>query len=197
MKIPRIFVALISLALLAAGSLPRHQAFGPLRFGMTSNDAATAVNHLHHGSKAPMTAAEARTQFVTSGSGMRMARMADFDRACQVFLSYKADPFLKSITIAAQGKPAEGYDTFVKQTWEDFQDIGDCKFQRKGSKGTFPLIASVNGETKEVVTDVWEIEGVRIELSVHYFDPSTSPGAAPGPPRYNAELTAMEIAPPQ
>lgn len=198
MKTARLLIAALPLLFLAAtSSLPRHQAFGPLRFGMGTNEATTAFGRISTRSKDHhhMTLAEARTQFVTPGNGTRLARNPDFERGCPVFVAYKADPLLKWVTIGSNGKSAQEYDGVLKQVWENFQDLGDCKFKRVGEKGVMPKIDGF-GDQAELVTDTWEVEGVRIELSIHCIDPSKYPEAAPGAPYYSAVLKATEIAPP-
>jgi hypothetical protein len=202
MKTKALLFAICSLPLVltAASSLQRHQAFGALRFGMSEKEAQDVFQHIHHG-KDPhsMTAADARPLFVTNGA-LRVSRMSDYDRALPVFVAFHAAPFVDQVSIDSLPKTAAEYDG-LKKAWEDFQDLGDSKFLRRGEKGTFSAMATVDAapldpatHTKTVITDTWETEGVRIELAVQYVDPSATTYMTV-PPRYRVALIATEAAP--
>ncbi|HSI10710.1 MAG TPA: hypothetical protein VK961_01640 [Chthoniobacter sp.] len=185
MKTP--LLILISITCLGAG-LP-HQAFGPLHFGMSAPAAKAAREQMRP--RDSLTAADVRKQFVTTGA-MRISRVSAADTSYPVYLAYEASPVLTTLVISSQGQGAAGYSSALKAAWEDFQDIGDCKFHRVGAKGILPPIESLSVANPDVITDTWQMEGVRVELSVHYMDPSQSPGAAPGPVRYSVVLRASE-----
>jgi hypothetical protein len=200
MKALRNLLALAPVALLASSSLPHHQAFGPLRFGTSEKEAEEIFRHIHHG-KDPhaMTAAEARLLFVTSG-GLRLSRTEEIDRVLPVYVWFHANPMVDQISVQSVPVKSAEYNS-VKKAWEDFQDLGDCKFQRKSEKSPFPQIEAVDSEplepiskTKSVVTDTWEIEGIRIQLVVQYVDPAATTFAIV-PPMYRAALIATEITP--
>jgi hypothetical protein len=194
MKTARFLLAALPLLFLAAAA-SRHQAFGPLKFGMPAAPAAQALFGFTHNKM--VNTAEIRKGFVSNGT-IRIGRNTSADSANQVFVTFKAEPFVNQVSASTKWGRAESFNTYVKQAWENLQDIGDSKFKRIGEKGVFPPIENINPANKEVVTDTWEMEGIRIELLVTYSDPATQPGATAisGPPSYNAILRATEIAPP-
>ncbi|EDY16703.1 hypothetical protein CfE428DRAFT_5816 [Chthoniobacter flavus Ellin428] len=208
MKTSALFITLLTAASIAASSLTGHQAFGPLRFGMPAKEADQTFRQMHR-TKDPhqMTAAEARAHFVTNGA-MKLSRMEDYDRALPVYINFHGEPFMNEVAMESMGARVDTYDG-LKKVWEDFQDFGDCKFTRKSEKGSFCPITSVDAATvdesthlKSVVTDVWETEGVRIELSVQYIDIAgvrkslnLPPMEHISAPPYRVALTAKQIAP--
>ena len=194
MKFARFLIVALPLLFLGATfATPRHQAYGQLRFGMPAPQAATVMTSITHSKMVLM--ADARRNFVTSGV-LRVARDPAFEQACRVSVAYQAEPFVNRVTVASGGQPADRYDSYVQSVWDNFQDLADAKFRRVGEKGTFPGIEKLGSETKEVVTDTWEMEGIRIELMVVYRDPIPQL-VNPGPPTYWSVLRATEIAPPK
>lgn len=106
-------------------------------------------------------ASDIRRHFIISGA-KSPSKIAALDAASQVYVREKYSPLLSEITILYG--PHE-YPS-IKQAWETFQDIGDCKFSRVGKKGEFPTKESFDGKTGEVETDTWEVDKIRVFLVV-------------------------------
>lgn len=135
-------------------------------------------------------AADVRKYFVTSGS-MKVPKDAAAEAAMTVSIYPHKETALTSIRVVTSRKPTEEYETTTKAGWQMFQDICDSKFSRVGAKGIYPAKDAFTDEVSNIVTDAWETEGVRIELSVQ--SGTLISAAEKG---YNAVLIARPIGAP-
>lgn len=204
----KILLALVPIVFLAAAQ--QHQAFGPIRFGMTG-EAFRALGQLQTEifRSAPanervrmandkslyrlhFTAAVARKYFVSNGSKFT-PRLAAKDTSVPATIETKpAHPAqegpLTEVSVVSDKQSASTYGD-AKVAWEVFQDIGSCKLSRVGNAGVFPALEQFGGTAQDIVTDTWEGEGVRIELVMRAAaDPVTTAM------QYFAVLRATEIA---
>lgn len=165
MKTPRILFALVPLLCLAASS--RHEAFGPLHFGMTAPVANAAMGQLEQSARLKrkdIDAADVRSHFVVSGT-KTAPKVTTKDAAVgTVQVTFRAEPVVTEVEAMSTARPTIAEGATARAAWEVFQDIADAKFTRVGKKGEYPAPETFNETTKEVVTDTWESEGIRIEL---------------------------------
>lgn len=141
---------------------------------------------------APLTAATVRQFFIVKGKRFT-GRLEAKDSTIPVAMEMKPRGAeqgmipVAEIAVVSKKQPAPSFEE-LKIAWEVFQDIGDCKLPRKGSRGTFPAMDAV-GAGREVITDTWEGEGIRIELLVKSVADPVLPD-----PSYMAVLRATEAA---
>lgn len=169
-----------------------HQAFGPIRFGMERKDVEKALGQLSaEVMKRPVhasNAADVRKYFVTSG-GMKLPKNAAAEAALTVSVHAYKEPALTSVQVVSHRNPSEEYDTATKEGWQIFKDICDSKFSRVGASGVYPAKDAFSDTVFNIVTDTWETEGVRVELSVQ-----TGTLISAAEKGYNAVLIARPIA---
>jgi hypothetical protein len=189
-KSPLALVAILGLFFVAAGT--NHQAFGPIHFGMNRDATSKAdlrllVEMQKDQGDRHFTAATARRHFISTGKRYA-ARLEAKDKSVEILMEVKCEPALSEVTVSSNKMPQRDADK-LKDAWEVFQDIGDCKLPRAGQRGVFPAVDQI-AVSREVVTDKWEGEGIRIELLLK----SVTDAALPDP-LYLAVLRATEIAP--
>lgn len=177
MKTPRILLALLPLALIAAAS-PDHDALGPIHFGSTQPTAQRALAsleaefRLHN--QTSLTAAVLRRQLLYSGlrAGAPQSKLAGKDGMLRLRVTLlRCEPKLNQIEIRElMGHATAEWDTAEREAWEQLRDICDSKFERpKGLvPGEFPTLESLP-EVGFTPTDVWEYEGVKIEVGFTTF----------------------------
>jgi hypothetical protein len=188
----KLLFALVPIAFLAASS--NHQAFGPIHFGMRGGAYVGAqtqlLREMHSTHKDAFTAATARKYFVTNAN--RFApRLEAKDSSIAVVMETKpAHPGVEGpvseISVSSAKQPAATFSS-LKEAWEVFQDIGDCKLQRVGPRGQFSRMEDI-ALGADVVTDTWEGEGIRIELLLRAVADPANPDT-----QYETVLRATEI----
>lgn len=189
MKSKRFLLAVLPLLLVAAAG-GNHQAFGPMRFGMSVEAAINANAHIEQSYQShkrdSLTAADVRAQFVSNGS-MRVSKNAALEAALPIKFSYNRLTVVNEVRVSTKAKKVDEYPTSVKQGWEVLRDIADGKFTRKGGQRQFPGVETLTmddptiskGTWAETVTDTWEFEGIKITLSVCMLPPYVASGATP------------------
>jgi hypothetical protein len=175
----------LSLFFAAAGS--RHQAFGPVKFGMTESECSTLLAQLGARKKLGFDASDVRTHFLSS-STKRTSRFAGQENATLVRIGYNANPKLVGITASSQ---VDAYDK-LKQPWEVLRETADCKFKRVGAPAELPGVEEIKGSPTGVVTDTWEFDGITVKLSVVFIDAAKSRLRSATGEIYEATLTAIE-----
>ncbi|MDR3406393.1 MAG: hypothetical protein P4L99_28165 [Chthoniobacter sp.] len=159
---------------------------------MTQIEAAKAGEQLKHitaSKRSGVDASNVRNQFVVS-TVIKVGRFTDLDSKIAVWVKPKGQPLVTEVTAIAGFQAAQKYAA-VKEAWQVFQDIGDSKFKRVGQPGVFPAVEDLAGKDG-IVTDTWEAEGIRIELSVRHEERLASLDLSAGT-FYWVELTATEI----
>jgi hypothetical protein len=133
---------------------------------MQGPDLQAAIARLRAFESGLITGATLRRGLVLDGLRFP-ATLAARDRSLRLEMRIAPGRPLGEITFQSHpSQPVEAYDSTVKAAWESLQDIADSKFSRKTKKGTFPRLSEIRQPGKLLVTDTWEIEGVRIEAGV-------------------------------
>jgi hypothetical protein len=188
MKLLRSLCLALPLCFLAASS--HHQACGPVEFGMLGPQIEKAFTKLRTSSGGSITAATLRQSLVVNGANAKKALFAARDSALPLEVRYAPGHPLSTMTFQSHVlSPAGEYETTVKQAWETLQDVAESKFKRDTRRGAFPPIGAIDSSGKIVVTDTWEVDGIRIELGVRggtlYGDPAM---------KYTAVLKVTDLA---
>lgn len=158
-----LIVALLSLLFISAGS--RHQAFGPIKFGMTQEECTNLISQLRARKKQGFDATDLRNHFVCSNT-KRQSSLITKESGTSIRISYEANPRLTRLSAATT---AETYDQF-KQAWEVMRETADCKFKRVGDPAELPSIDEMKSTPGGIVTDTWEMDGITVKLHVYFFD---------------------------
>jgi hypothetical protein len=177
MKPFQIILVVLPLVFLAAST--RHQAFGPIRFGMSRAEYDKIITKLmndpvHLKTDGEFTLAEVRNHFVNSGT-KRPLTLTPVDAALKIGVVPNGAPGITSFSIERWENSVDR----ARQTWQLFRDVSDAKFDRNGPKGEFPSTPDlVAAGPKGLVTDKWECDGLQIDLRLIYinatkFDPIT------------------------
>ncbi|MEP6672124.1 MAG: hypothetical protein ABJF10_23375 [Chthoniobacter sp.] len=189
---------LLALPLIFSAATLRHQAFGPVKFGMSRVDAHDLLVRLSLDKKRLLNASDVRNHLVINGT-KRPGKLVSSDARISVDVRLRPDVPVSEIRVTSMARPPADYATTVKDAWQDFQDIGDSKFTRVVKPGAFPAEEDVPEGEDGTVTDTWATEGIRIELlvcqAVRKPDP-TAPQAYSGVV-YWAVLRATELPSPK
>lgn len=141
-----------------------HQACGPIRFGMKGAELQHAGTRLR--TAGWITAATLRQGLVTNGV-KHPALFAERDHTIRLEMRHAVGRPLREITFQTHGHyTAAEYESMVKPAWETLQDVADSKFTRPAKKGKFPPRSSVPPTGKLLVSDIWQVEGVRVEVGI-------------------------------
>ncbi|MEI9897163.1 MAG: hypothetical protein WDN28_25695 [Chthoniobacter sp.] len=126
----RLLCLLAALPLLCAAGFTR-PVWGTLKFGMTEKEAADAIDHNLHHSFSASWATGIRQSFITNTIRVPGKRMA-MDSKLHIVVEFKADPLVTEIIVKDTGSFDQDYNSVSTSFWQDFQDIGDSKFNRIG-----------------------------------------------------------------
>jgi hypothetical protein len=148
-------VVLVSMALPCFAGSPGPQAFGPMKFGMSREEADKALEKITEVSMRRMppgdTVSSVRKDFVINGT--KYPAKVTSRNKLPLSVSFRNDLETKNLAAVMVHKDvpdAAKYEE-VKEAWEVLRDIAQSKFgapKQGGGSGTFPTLAALqNSET--------------------------------------------------
>lgn len=182
MKAPRGFVCVLAL-LVAVSSFaesPKKQAFGPLNFGDTPQEAKANLEKLLSGYKSPMTAADAQKHLVTS-TVKSPATLAGKQKSLTINLRMSPAASMNWVEVESYPQQHAANYQDVRAAWEILRDICQSKFGQPTTTSTFPPVASLVGKSFTFPTDVWDLPGMKVTVGVKFLN-------VPGNPDYTATI---------
>jgi hypothetical protein len=168
-----------------------HQAYGAMRFGMTDREwdplltKALASKSKRENSPHGFTAEDLHRNFVTTGP-MTTFKIRPSDGTLNLSISVSGSP-LTEVMFMTQATYAT-YDTELKEDWFLVKKVLEGKFGPSKNQGAFPSLEVSSQSDTFRITDVWEVEGVRIEFGIEADMRSKKPDST-----CHVKLRATEI----
>lgn len=153
---------LLLLPLISRADSSSHPIVPGVHFGMPSQSAIIALRGFR-GKYIEMGAGLLRYHLITTSA--QPGKLTALDKSVPTYFDTNHDPKLAFVTCNTMAQAAGAYES-VHTAWTVYKDICECKFKRLGGPGTFPELAEFGEATKDITTDLYEAEGMRIELIV-------------------------------